>query len=263
MTTFPCFASSFDFFNNPAVLDVATIITDFRARVTGQSPAWTEPVANTFKSPVDGVGRFFEVTLTHTSVTQLGFKVTDQNAIVVCDREIDIDGGGNGVNYYTGQFHAWIESLRAGTSEIAQSGILDETPNAENAILNYVYGNGYRNNGGGVDGQGSNVGQEFMLDNGSSNPATRYRSWDQTVGLVVGLIDGTGALQFFPADMYANLSGLNRWIGRGYQLYICDSSIAAGTQKTIQIGDAGETGVFQVISGLANSQNMKVMVRAG
>ena len=261
MTTFPCFASSFDFFNNPAVLDVATIIANFQTRVTGQVPAWTVPVAGTFKSPVDGVGRFYEVTLTRVSATQLNIVVTDQNAVTIINREIDIDVAGNGVNYYTGQFHAWIESLRAGTSEIFSSGIIDETPQAQNAIQDYVYANAYRNSGGAFDGLGGAVAQEFMLDNGASGMQQRYRSWGQSQGVIVGLPDGAGALQFFPADMFATLTGVNKWLGRGYQLYMCDNSIAPGTQKTIQIGNAGETGVFQEISGLTVYANMKVMVR--
>lgn len=260
MATFPCFASSFDFFNRPVVVDVATIITDFRARVTGQVPAWTEPVPGTFKSPVDGVGRFFQVTLSRTAATRLSFLVTDQNAIVICNREIDIDVAGNGVNIYTGQFHAWIESL-AISPEIAGSGILDLTPHAQNAIGDYVYANAFRNSGGTIDGQGSNVGQEFMLDNGGTQQQERFRAWSQTSGVIVGLVDGAGGLEFFPADMFATLTAVNKWIGRGYQLYLCDSSIAVGTVKTVNIGNAGEIGDFRELAGLATYQGMKLMVR--
>lgn len=259
MTTFPCFASSFDFFNNPAVLSVATIITDFRARVTGQSPAWTEPVAGTFKSPVDGVGRFITVTLVATSATRLQWTVADQNAITVVDREIDISGVGTSVNYFTGQFHAYVEALEA-TPEVAQAGILDETPLAQNAILDYTFGNGYRNTGGGIDGAGSQVNQQFMLDNGVSALLNRFRAYWQTIGVQVSLKDQSGALQFFPADMYATIAGVNNWIGRAYQVYLCDSSLPFGTQKTIKIGSAGETGVFQVV-GLTTVGAAREMLR--
>jgi hypothetical protein len=259
MTTFPCFASSFDFFNNPAVLDVATIITDFRARVTGQVPAWTEPVAGTFKSPVDGVGRFFTVTLTRVSAQRLNWLVQDQNAITVANREIDISGLGTSVNYYTGQFHAYIENLEA-TPEIAQAGILDETPLAQNAILDYTFGNGYRNAGSGVDGVGGQVNLQWMLDNGAPGLLNRFRAYWQTIAAQISLKDQTGALQFFPADMFATIAGLNNWIGRAYQVYLCDASLPFGTQKTIQIGNAGETGVFQVI-GLTTVGSAREMVR--
>jgi hypothetical protein len=256
---FPCFASSFDFFNNPAVLTTATMITDFRARVTGQVPAWTEPVANTFKSPVDGVGRFFEVILTPTTATRLRWTIVDQNAITVADREIDISGIGTSVNYYTGQFHAFIEALEA-TPELAQSGILDETPLAQNAILDYVYGNGYRNAGSGIDGAGSNVNEQFMLDNGASANQNRFRGWGQAVAGSIGLKDSTGALQFFPADMFVVIGGVAAWVGRAYQVYLCDASLPFGTSKTIRIGDAGETGIFTVV-GLVTTQGVRQMLR--
>lgn len=261
MTTFPCFASSFDFFTRPGVVDVATIITDFRTRVLGQVPAWTEPVAGTFKSPVDGVGRFFEVALTRVSAVRLNCIVTDQNAIQIINREIDISGAGTAVNYYTGQFHAMIEALEA-TPEVFQAGILDETPLAEDAILDYVYANAYRNAGGGVDGQGGTANFDFFLDNGGAAANHRWRAFAQTIAGIVGLKDPTGALQFFPCDFVGNVSGVIGWIGRQYQSYICDSSLGTGVQKTLKIGTAGETGVFQVV-GLAPQSGMKQMVRVG
>lgn len=259
MTTFPCFASSFDFFNNPSLTSVATIITDFRARVTGQSPAWTEPVAGTFKSPVDGVGRFITVTLVATTALRLQWTVADQNAITVCDREIDISGAGTSVNYYTGQFHAYIEALEA-TPEVTQAGILDETPLAQNAILDYTFGNGYRDTAGTIDGSGGQVNLQFMLDNGAPALQNRFRAYWQTIATQISLKDQTGALQFFPADMYATIAAVNNWIGRAYQVYLCDSSVPFGTQKTIKIGTAGETGVFQVV-GLATVGAAREMLR--
>lgn len=263
MTTFPCFASSFDFFNNPAVLDVATIITDFRNRTTVvQSPVWTEPVAGTFQSPVDGVGRFFTVTLVRNSATQLSTVVKDQNAITIINRTIQISGLGTSVNYYTGQFHAYIENLEA-TPELMQSGILDETPQAQNAILDYTFANAYRNGGGGIDGQGSAVAQQFMLDNGASGMQARFRAVWRSQSVGIGLKDSTGALQFFPADMFATITAVNNWIGRAYQIYMCDATLPFATQKTIQIGNAGETGVFQVLGLVSIDGVARVMVRVG
>lgn len=259
MTTFPCFASSFGFFNNPSLTDVATIITDFRTMVLAQSPAWTEPVAGTFQSPVDGDGRFMTVTLVATTALRLQWLVADQNAITIVDREIDISGAGTSVNYYAGQFHAYIEALEA-TPEVAQAGILDETPLAQNAILDYTFANAYRNSGGAIDGQGGQVNLQFMLDTGASALQNRFRAYWQTTAAQISLKDQTGALQFFPADMFATIAGVNNWIGRAYQVYLCDSSVPFGTQKTVQIGNAGETGVFQVV-GLTTVGAAREMLR--
>ena len=257
MTTFPCFASTFDFHQDVGVVDVNTIIATFAARATGLG--WVQAPAGTFTSPADGVGRFYVVVLTRTSATRLNCVVKDQNGITIINREIDISGAGTSVNYFTGQFHAWIEALEA-TPEVFMSGILDETPLAENAILDYVYAGAYRNNGGGVDGQGSNTSQFFMLDNGASAFANRWRAFAQTISAVFGLKDPTGALQFFPCDTQANVGGTAGWIGRFYQGYICDSSLPNGTVKNLKIGDAGETGNFQVV-GLAALNGVKQMMR--
>ena len=259
MTTFPCFASSFGFLNNPSVTDVADIIVDFRTMALAQTPAWTEPVAGTFQSPVDGLGRFYTLTLVATTSLRLQWLVKDQNGVTICDREIDCSGAGTSVNYFVGEFHAFIEILEA-TPEIGQSGILDETPLAEDAILNYVYGTAYRNSGGGVDGQGSTVSQFFMLDNGVATFDGRFRAVGQTTGALIGLKDGAGNLQFFPADVRATTSAVNAWIGREYQSFVCDSSLTFSTQKDVRIGDSGEEGTFQVI-GLATSANMRQMLR--
>ena len=269
MTTFPCFASSFDFFTDSTVTNVSQIISDFQARVTGQSPAWTNPSAGVFVSPVDGVGRFMTLTMVATSSTQLTITVTDQNNVTIITRSIEINSTGNTtVNYYTGQFHAWIESFNTagggpGGAEVFQAGILDETPLAQNAIPDYVWANAFRNSGGSNDGQGSTVSQEFMLDNGTAQQQQRIRAWGQTVSVGnIGLKDGAGNLQYFPADMFANISGTNRWIGRQYQAYVGDSSIAAGTTRTIPIDTTGLVlGTFKAITGLTESDGTIVLVR--
>jgi hypothetical protein len=259
MTTFPCFASSFGFLNNPSVADVADIITDFRTMALAQTPAWTEPVAGTFQSPVDGVGRFYTLTLVATTSTRLQWLVQDQNGVTICDREIDCSGSGTAVNYFVGQFHAFVEILEA-TPEVGQSGILDETPLDEDEILNYTFGNAYRNSGGSVDGQGGSAAVLFMLDNGTPGAVNRFRAWAQTTGAIIGLKDTAGNLQFFPADVKAVTSAVEAWIGRIYQTYVCDASLAFSDQKDVKIGTAGEEGTFQVI-GLTTAAGMRQMLR--
>ncbi len=261
MTTFAAFASSFRFLNNATITDVATIITDFRSEtVTNGSPAWTEPTSNNFKSPPDSVGRFFTVILGRVSATRLQFKILDQNQITIIDRVIDISGT-TSVNYYTGQYHAWIESLVA-TAEIAWSGILDASPLTQGTYTNYVYGNSYRNSAGTIDGSGSQTGLMFMLDNGASTAQNRMRVVGNNVnGNAPGLIDAGGNFMYHPCEVTANMSGNIRWIGRAYQVWMVDSSIAVGSTKTIIIGNAGETGVFRVISGLTSAVGVRWAVR--
>lgn len=261
MTTFPAFASSFGFVNLPAVGDVQDIIDGFRTEALAQTPAWTEPVAETFESPVDADGRFYRIAMVATTQFRLGLTVTDQNGITIITREIDIDNPGpTSVNIFVGEYHAFIESLTA-TPELFQSGILDETPQSQVAIQNYVYAGAYRNSGGGVDGQGGIVNVIFMLDNGAPAVVNRYRSFWRTEDAQIGLTDVTGALQFFPCEMKANTGGVTKWIGRAYQCWLCDSSLSFSSQKTVQIGDSGETGVFQVIGLTSVGGVARQMVR--
>ena len=260
MTTFPCFNTDFDFVNMPAVADVQDIIDQFRTTALAQTPAWTEPVAETFKSPVDGVGRFYTITMSAIAVDRLQWLVKDQNGITIADRTIDIDNPGpTSVNLYIGTYHGYVESMRA-TPEIAASGILDETPLAQNAIDNYVYGNGYRNSGGAVDGQGGTTNYFSMLDNGAAAYNHRFRSVAQTPAGAIGLKDAAGNPQFFPCDTQANVGGIAAWIGRQYQGYICDSSLVFDSQHDIKIGDAGEEGTFRVIN-YASQTGMRQMLR--
>lgn len=260
MTTFSTLASSFRFLNNPSVTDVTTCISDFRSEtVTNGSPAWTEPVSQTFKSPVDSVGRFWFVQLVRTAATRLRWIIIDQNNITVCDREVQISGTSS-VNYYTGQYHAWIEVVTTG--EIASSGILDASPLPQGTYGNYVFGDGFRNNGGANDGAGDTIGKLFMLDNGGSAQRNRMRANGSNInGNLPGLVDAAGNLLYIPCDIMAFNSSLARWSGKPYQLMLHDQSITAGTSKTIIIGSAGETGTFRALSGIARSEQMGWMLR--
>lgn len=259
MTTFPAFATSFYADQSVGVTDVATILTKLSAILPAQTPAWVESPAGTFKSPVDAVGRFFKIVVSRISATRLQWKVVDQNGVTVCDRAIDIDAGGTTINYWTGEAHAFIQSERA-TPEPAWAGLIDETPYAQNAVNVYVFGNAYRNSAGTQDGAFVTTGTSFMIDNGTAGNQSRLRSWFAYGVASLTLVDGTGALDFFPHDMCVNLSGTYRFIGRAFQSWVCDSSIAVGTTKQVKIGSAGELGTFRVVSLGANT-NMRTMVR--
>lgn len=268
MTVFASFASSFRFLNNPSITDVQTILNDFNSEVvTNGSPAWTSPsgftngtTSGTWKSPVDSAGRFYQIFLARTTATRMEFKVIDQNQLTVCDREIDISGT-TSVNYYTGQYHAWIESLVA-TPEVAQSGILEPSPLPLTVYGTYVFGNAFRNTSGSNDGGADTTGKLFMIDNGGSSQINRMRDIGQNIGgQTPGLIDAAGNLLWHPMEISAANSAIQRWSGRPYQVVLGDSSVGAGTTKTIIIGNAGETGTFRGLGGLVNSVNCRIFLR--
>lgn len=255
MTTYTTFASSFRFLSTPNVTDVNTLISDFRSEtVTNGSPAWTEPTSQNFKSPVDSAGRFFTVILTRTAATRLEWKVTDQNAVTICDREIDI-ASGTTVNYYTGQSHAWIESVA--TPEYAAAGILDSSPLSVGSYAICVYGSAFRTTAGGNDGSFDTTGKMFMID----STYNRMRAMGVNfANQTMGGIDSAGNQLFIPCEFSCTVSGNVRWHGKVFQAFLCDNSCGVGSVKTVVIGTAGEVGTFRII-GLGASENLRLMLR--
>lgn len=262
--TVPTFLQSSFFFNQTLnVTTVATIISDLTTILTGQVPAWTSPSAGVFKSPVDAAGRFMLLTVVATSATRLEWKVTDQNNLVVCDREIDIDGApGDTVNYYTGQFHAYVEVLRAPTPEWAGAMMLDPDPYALNTNQNYVMGNAFRNTGGANDGQAGQWAQWFMIENGASANRSRTRDWSVgSDGSVPGLVDYQANIQVFPFNPVINPSGKVVWGVTAYQTYITDSTVPFGIIKQIAVDNSTLAFFRSTVAGVVNS--MRMMLRVG
>jgi hypothetical protein len=182
--------STFQFDENLAITNVATIVTNLTTILTGQTPAWTNPSAGVLVSPTDPVGRFMKITVTATSATQLNMVVQDQNGISICDRSFVINGTPTTINYYTGQYHCYLESLTggSGSGEWLAAIMVDPTDYSLEDNQNYVMGGGTRNSGGGADGA-SFYDQWFMLETGASTLRQRARAVSTAAGLNVGLLD--------------------------------------------------------------------------
>ncbi len=261
--TVPRFLQSSFFFNTTlGVTDVATIISDLTTILTTQTPAWTNPSAGVFKSPVDAAGRFMTVTVVATTPQRLEWIVKDQNNIVLCDREIDIDATTpTTINYYSGQYHLYLESLRA-VPEWSGAMMLDPNGYPINSNQTYVMGNALRNSGGTVDGQANQFSQWFMLEN--TNPAVRnrLRSWSvEDDGAVVGLVDFQGNVQVFPFDATINPSGKVAFGTQIYQTYVTDSVVPYGVIKQIAVDDSTLAFFRSTVAGAINS--MRMMLRVG
>lgn len=262
--TVPSFLQSSFFFNQDFnVTDVSTIITSLTTILTTQTPAWTSPSAGVFKSPVDAAGRFMTITLVATTALRLSWVVTDQNNVVVCSREIDIDGTpGDTVNYYSGQYHLYVETLRGGTPEWAGAFMIDPDPYALNSLQNYVMGNAFRSAGGSVDGQASQFDQWFMLENGVSTVRNRCRGWTvDTSNTVIGLNDFQGNIQVFPQNIAGVPSVNTVWLGNSYQTYVTASSVSYGTTKQVAVDNS--TLAFFRVTVAGSDQAMRLMIRVG
>lgn len=264
--TIPRFlSSSFQFFQDLGVTDVATIITSLQTRALAQAPPWTNPIAGTLVSPVDSAGRFMQIVLTATTALRLHWVVKDQNNIIVADREIDIDAVvPTTVNTYLGQYHCYLETLRAPTPEWAAAFMLDPFEKyALNENQNYVMGNATRNAAGTVDGQGGTFDLWWMLQSGALTSAPRVRAVGGiTNGGTVGLLDFSGDPQFFPMDIQNIPNGITLWSGTAYQCYVTSSSIPSGVVKPVAIDNATPA-LFRTTVAPANSYNMRLAIRVG
>ncbi len=259
-------ASTFQFNQDLNVVDVATIITNLTTILTGQTPAWTNPSPGVLVSPVDSAGRFMTLTLSRTNALLLVMTVADQNGVTVCSRSFELIAGPSPttINYFTGQYHCFLESLTggSGSGEWLAAMMTDPTDYNLKDNQNFVIGGGTRNAGGGADGAGSLWDQWFMLESGVSQIRQRSRAVSTAPGVNAGLRDFAGNPQFFPFDVLGIPSGINLWMGSAYQAYMTDSGVAAGTIKPVAIDNATPA-LFRATVSPANSQGSRLMLRVG
>lgn len=244
-------ASSYRAFERSGVSDVATIITDFQTEVLANSPVWTDSGGGLFVSPVDAVGRFFDVLLTRIDAERLEMRLRDQAGVTICTRRINCPSTNTWVSrIYTGQFHFIIDvEMESAAPEALYGGISDMSPEAQDAHTKYVYGGGYRTNAD-VASQ-YDISYAFMLDNVAAAAAQRRSVWG---GLAT---TGTGAVSLQSARVHRAallwvqpIGGGNlRYAGKQYQVLMVSSAVTVGTRLTVPI-DIAATGVFRVIGGI-------------
>lgn len=249
-------ASSFSYLQMIGVTDVADVIVAFRDEVLNQqTPAWTEPVAGTFKSPPDANGRFFEVDLVATTSVRLGITVRDDTGFELMEREAQLGGGTSSEDncrIYTGQFHMRIEFEDHGGGALGETigaGITDLSPEPSDIIRHNTWANGRRSSAGTADASGDTLGDFFMLDNGLAAVDRRPLGILTTANTVAPLFTHSGSIITRPVVMTSvapgNPLGADQPIGRLHQCLQVDDNFAAGAELTVPIDDA-LTGVFKV-----------------
>lgn len=252
-------ASSFGYLSLPAQTDFTPVIASISAMLLAQTPAWTNPSGNIFKSPVDGLGRFFDVTLTRDAALELHVVVRNESTLVISDRKIDMDATCE-VRVFAGQFHFIVAAIRSGVQEIAGGGLLDLSPRPQNSHSNYVYGFGYRNSGNTVDGGGSGSGLFTSIDNGVVAISDRI-AYQQTAGFgAIPHLEASGFSEHTPAKLIALTSGVIRRQGRLYQHYMVPDTFADGAEVPIPI-DVGVSGIFKVLPRTSIGGVAKLAVR--
>ena len=236
--------SSYEFDQDLAIDDAADIVTNLKAILLAQTPAWTNPGGGAvMKSPVDSAGRFMIIEISAPSSSRFQMIVKDQNGVEVQTREISLIAGplATTINYFTGQYHVYVESLTGGAAngEWVAAFMIDPSGYADLAAnQTYVMAGGTRNSGGAVDGQGSPWDNFWMLESGS--PAIRQRSRAVSINAAgtATLTDFAGNPQSFPFDVLCLPSGTQRWMGSVYQAQVFDSSVAGGVVKPMAIDDS-------------------------
>lgn len=253
MTIPRIFQSSFYYNEEKGVTDCANIITSLEAILLAQTPAWTKLSAGVFKSPVDSAGRFMKLTMTAPAATRLNMLLSDQNGITVCQRELLIAVAGTAINYYTGQYHVYIESLIAPTPSMLGAVIVDPFGYDLNANQNYVMGCGTFTTTGATDNVCNAFDVWFMLESGTPAFRSRLRSWGTTAdNTSTGMLDFDGNPQVFPYDVCNVPNGSRVWIGQIPQFYVTTSNVGPQTRKPIAIDDSTPA-TFKVVAIQSNT----------
>ena len=257
-------ASTFQFDTDLNGVDGADIDTSLKTMLLAQTPPWINTTGDVMQSPVDSAGRFMTLELTAPAAGRFVITVKDQNNIQVCARAVQLISGPSPttINYYTGQYHVYIESLTGGSAsgEWVSGIMVDPTGYDLEDNQNYVMGGGTRNSAGANDGAGGVCDQWFMLDSGAPQLRQRSRAVNTSIGLNVGLLDFAGNTQLFSFDVLGIPSGSSRWMGSMYQAQILDPSCAAGIIKPLAIDDSTPA-QFRTTVAPATSQLIRLAIR--
>lgn len=239
--TVPAFLNSSHYYTEITDVDDVQDIIDALGTIlkTTNSPAWTEPSAGTFQSPVDADGRYFQVIVSRVDVDTLQLVVKDRYAATIATRRIDINASGSpaiSVYVFSGQYHLWIDCMRS-TPENFRSGILDLSPQAQSAWTQKTYCHGHRTSDGSVDG-----GMDLMsIVEGESRPEHMVTLRNAGNGGMV-FTDLAGNVVYWPVFLRGRYADV--LLGRMYQIMLGPSSIAYGTEVTVPV-DTGVTAKFR------------------
>lgn len=240
--------------------DVQQAIDDFRTLAVGLG--WTNPgAAGRFVSPPDAVGRFIDITFSRIDAKRLELTtVLDQNGVSLIPaagaRRIKGPTTLSAWDHqvFAGQFHfcinisPWIPSDASLYQEALIGGILDLTPEAQNAHAKVCWWSGPRNNADVNQGNGPT--NCVMLDNATVAFNPRNINKNRQGTLVYPHITGNSYVHASPVEMcvipVGGAAGQLRYAGRLYQAM--NVSVNVGyAQKIILPLDATTLGTFQTV----------------
>lgn len=232
-----------------AVTDVQSILDALATELAALS--WTDEGGGTYKSPVDAVGRFFKLNLTKASTLVMKMIAYDQNGVTIATRRCNGTSGCSWV-LFTGAFHFFIEAIRGTAApEHLGAGILDLSPEAQDAHSRYVYGGGYRDDAGSAANNAFDV--WAMVDNVTVTLAVRGMLTNTMITNYSPSFTLGGNMIYHPMSLFASsASATNRYAGRMYQtIMLWDYVSDSGTMVKVPI-DGATLGTFCVVRGPSN-----------
>lgn len=259
-------SSSFAYFERQGVSDVQAIMDDIDQQVrTRTTPQWTNPGAGLYKSPVDAVGRFFDVLLTRVTQQKLEWRVRDYGANTICTRRISLPSGNTWVvRLWFGENHLEVGvDCGSAAPEFLTAGLLDCSPDVQNSHTHNVYGHGTRTVADVADSFAT-VMYAVMWDNNAAGAVSTARlqtfspqSYGQAAVLTMN-----GARIYREAAYFALAKGEAtnyRIAGRRYHTLICDANLPHFSRVTVPV-DTGLSGTFMV-TGQAGAGGQRFCMR--
>ena len=253
--TAPAFLSStYRYLSVQNITDVSTIISTLDTELV--AAGWTSNGGGSYTSPVDAAGRFHTDVFTRVSQGVLSMLTKDQGNVTISTSRLSINisaGFSNIVIFMCGQYHLHVEAqLPDGTFSYLASGILDESPEAQNAHNKYVYHQGSLNSGG--TAQNSNVFYLWMIDNATPGNVARVVDFVQNNNNAATRLTLSGNPIMRAKEVACSTAILTLPIaGRLYQhLFVPNTVFRAGAIVQLPI-DGATLGTFYVCGGPAGS----------
>jgi hypothetical protein len=235
-------------------VDVQDILDALVTKLTGLSTPWTHS-AGVFTSPTDAVGRFVKMTLSRTSATRLNIIAVDhlaRNIFNEASKHMDIVAAGDRVQMFYGPQYCWVEALSPGTANLAEHfgiGILDLTPEAQNAHNHWMWARAKRTAAGASDANG-NTWSNFhtiSVSTGVASPGRLPVDLRNYAATQLTALTLNGRAIYTPVDLTNLYSGETRIAGRLYQAMKVPTIYEAWTDIEIPIDDSPQTlGTFRV-----------------
>lgn len=239
------------------ITDVQDIIDELVTVLTGLSNPWSHSTG-TFTSPQDAGGNYVEFTLTRISATNLEVVVVDhvnRNMLGTGStaRRMQIPASGDRVSIFYGENYVWVETLNPSTvqaeAEHFGCGLLDLSPEDQDAHNRTVWARARRSSGDSLDAHGDTWTDFYMIDNAATGGVQR-RPIDvrMFIGTNVMFRRISGKHIYKPVDLAANdNAGTPLVAGRMYQAFIVIGSYEPWSEIQIPVDDSPETlGTFKV-----------------